>query len=55
MHNIIKEEAMNPGVYALNIFKPQELRETSWTVFFLGILPRGGKIEHRNFMGGQSY
>ena len=24
-------------------------------VFFLGILPRGGKIEHRNFMGGQSY
>ena len=21
-------------------------------VFFLGILPRGGKIEHRNFMGG---
>ena len=24
-------------------------------VFFLGILPRGGKIEHRNFMGGRSY
>ena len=24
-------------------------------VFFLGILPGGGKIEHRNFMGGQSY
>ena len=21
-------------------------------MFFLGILPRGGKIEHRNFMGG---
>ena len=21
-------------------------------MFFLGILPRGGKIEHRNFIGG---